>query len=46
MSDLQKKLEKKPSEVVADMIVEWMTNHGVDQTLKLLAGDSTISNTG
>ena len=41
-----KEKEKKPAEVVADLIVEWMTNHGVDETLKLLAGDSTNSNTG
>ena len=37
---------KKPAEVVADLIVEWMRNHGVDETLQLIAGDSTNSNTG
>ena len=31
---------KKPAELVADLVVEWMRNHGVD------AGDSINSNTG
>ena len=42
----QKRKQKKPAEVVADYIVEWMKNHGVDESLKLIAGDSTNSNTG
>ena len=37
---------KKPAEVVADLIVEWMTNPGVNETLQVIAVDSTNSNTG
>ena len=45
-SNLQKELEKKPAEVVARLLVEWMTIYGIDETLKLLAADSTNPNTG
>ena len=38
--------ELKPAEVVANLIVDWMKNHGVDETVTHLAGDSTASNTG
>jgi hypothetical protein len=46
LSDLQKKLEKKPAEVVANQILEWIKLHGLEETLDLLAADSTNSNTG
>ena len=42
----QKHLEKKPAEVVAIQIFEWIRSHGVEETLNLLAGDPTASNTG
>ena len=44
ISDVQKEL--KPAEVVANLIVDWMRNYGVDKTVTHLAGDSTASNTG
>ena len=31
---------------MADLVVEWLINHGVNETLQLIAGDSTNSNTG
>ena len=34
------------AEAVANLILEWMMEHGLDQTLTHLAGDSTNSNTG
>ena len=46
LSETQKDLQKKPAEVVADQILEWVRDHGVEDTLNLLAGDSTNSNTG
>ena len=44
--DVTREKVKKPAEVVADLVVEWLRNHGVDETLQLIAGDSTNSNTG
>ena len=44
ITDVQKEL--KPAEVVANLIVDWMRNYGVDKTVTHLAGDSTASNTG
>ena len=38
--------DPKPAEVVAILIFEWMTLHGVDKTVLFLSGDSTNSNTG
>ena len=46
LSSLQRNLELKPAEAVANLILEWMMDYGVDQTLTHLAGDSTDSNTG
>ena len=46
LSETQKDLQKKPAGVVADQICEWIRDHGVEDTLNLLAGDSTNSNTG
>ena len=46
MSAVQEELELKPAEVVANLILDWMRNYGVEQTLTHLAGDSTASNTG
>ena len=46
LSDTQQDLAKKPAEVVAIQILEWIRSHGVEETLNLLAGDSTASNTG
>ena len=43
---IQKELDLKPAEVVADLILDWMRKYGVDETLTHLAGDSTPSNTG
>ena len=37
---------KKPGEVVARLIMKWIKEHGVENTLKLLGGDSTASNIG
>ena len=37
---------KSSAEQVADIMVEWMKEHGVDQTLVALGADSTNSNTG
>ena len=42
----QRNGKAKPSEIVADMIIDWMKEHGVDLTLTHIAGDSTASNTG
>ena len=42
----QKRKKKKPAEIVADYIVDWMKNYGVDESLKIIAGDSTNPNTG
>ena len=41
-----KSQEKKPAEVVADLIVGWLREVGVDDSLELVAADSTNSNTG
>ncbi|XP_065671449.1 uncharacterized protein LOC136089407 [Hydra vulgaris] len=38
--------EKKHAEIVADHLVEWMIQHGVDKTIQALGGDSTNVNTG
>lgn len=46
LSSLQKNLELKPAEAVANLILDWMMEYGVHQTLTHLAGDSTNSNTG
>jgi hypothetical protein len=46
LSDVQKELKKKPAEVVARMIVEWIREQGLVKTLELIGGDSTKSNTG
>ena len=46
LSSLQKNLELRPAEAVANLILEWMMDYGVNQTLTHLAGDSTNSNTG
>ena len=46
LSDLQKEIDKKPAEMAADQLLEWMRTHGVDNTLELLAADSIKSNTG
>ena len=46
LSDVQKELEKKPAEVVARLLVEKIRELGLENTLELLGGDSTSSNTG
>ena len=38
--------DKKPAEVVARLIYNWLQIHGVDKTLQFLSVDSTNSNTG
>ena len=45
-SEGTKDSKKKPAEVVARMIYEWMKLHGVTHTLQFLSCDSTNSNTG
>ena len=43
---IRQELEKKPAEVVARILLNWILTHGVEKTLTHLAGDSTNSNTG
>ena len=38
--------DRKPAEVVAQLIYDWLKVHGVDDTLQFLSADSTNSNTG
>ena len=35
-----------PSENIAILIYNWCVEYGADKTLKFIAGDSTVSNTG
>ena len=45
VSEKQKK-QKKPAEVVARLLWNWLVDHGVDMTLTHVGVDSTTSNTG
>ena len=45
-SAIMNTVDKKPAEEVADLIIEWITNFGIDQLLKVLGCDSTNPNTG
>lgn len=40
------KAARKPSEVVARTLFDWLKTHGVDETLTHFEADSTMSNTG
>ena len=46
VEEQQRPVEKKPAEKVADLLLEWMREVGVDESLQFLSADSTNSNTG
>ena len=46
IEDVPRQAEKKPAEKVADLLLEWMRDVGVDESLQFLSADSTNSNTG